>query len=239
MSFHLTEAFEDQVIRISGTPAAPLFCAPDVCAVLGLTNPTVALDALDDDERAKVSLGHRGETNYVTESGLYHLVFKSRKAAAKRFRRWVTETVLPEIRKNGSFHAPEAVAEARDLECVTLTRWLSGMGLDLRDDARRCAVLLHCVARAATSLRWHPSAAKSRHQGTLFQEVPRSVLDLAEGLYIQGTNGRMVVSEGAALPAPVEAQEVRPKPTQTGGTIREIMERRRREMAQAAEGGAA
>lgn len=40
---------------------------------------------------------------HVTESGLYALIFKSRKAEAKRFRKWVTSEVLPEIRKNGFF----------------------------------------------------------------------------------------------------------------------------------------
>jgi BRO family, N-terminal domain len=39
----------------------------------------------------------------VSESGLYHLVFTSRKAEAKAFRRWVTDEVLPSIRKTGSY----------------------------------------------------------------------------------------------------------------------------------------
>lgn len=41
----------------------PWFMAVDVCRVLGLTNPTVAVAALDNDERAKFNLGHPyGET---------------------------------------------------------------------------------------------------------------------------------------------------------------------------------
>jgi prophage antirepressor-like protein len=95
--------FEGHEVRMAGTPSNPLFIAKDVCDVLGLKNPSVVVAALDEDERAKLNLGRQGETNCVTESGLYHLVFKSRKAAAKRFRRWVTEEVLPELRKSGSY----------------------------------------------------------------------------------------------------------------------------------------
>ncbi len=39
----------------------------------------------------------------VSESGLYNLVLGSRKAEAKRFKRWVTHEVLPAIRKTGSY----------------------------------------------------------------------------------------------------------------------------------------
>ena len=43
------------------------------------------------------------EMSTVTESGLYTLIFKSRKPVAKRFRKWVTSEVLPEIRRKGFY----------------------------------------------------------------------------------------------------------------------------------------
>ena len=92
---------------MAGTPSNPLFIAKDVCDVLGIKQPTRAIEGLDEDEVSSHhitdSIGRKQSTLCVTESGLYHLVFKSRKAAAKRFRRWVTEEVLPEIRKSGSY----------------------------------------------------------------------------------------------------------------------------------------
>lgn len=39
----------------------------------------------------------------VNESGLYHLIFKSRKPEAKTFRKWVTNEVLPRLRKSGTY----------------------------------------------------------------------------------------------------------------------------------------
>jgi prophage antirepressor-like protein len=106
MSTELTQMFEGHEVRMTGTPSNPLFVAKDVCDVLGIKNSRDAMDSLDDDEKDGVcltdSIGRKQKTLCVTESGLYHLVFKSRKAAAKRFRRWVTEEVLPELRKSGS-----------------------------------------------------------------------------------------------------------------------------------------
>ena len=42
----------------------------------------------------------------VNESGLYSLVFQSRKPEAKKFRKWVTSEVLPSIRKYGYYVMP-------------------------------------------------------------------------------------------------------------------------------------
>lgn len=44
-----------------------------------------------------------GETNFINESGLYTLIIRSRKPEAKKFRKWVTNEVLPSIRKNGGY----------------------------------------------------------------------------------------------------------------------------------------
>ena len=65
--------------------------AADVCKALALTNPTVALNALDEDERAKFNLGRQGEANIINEPGLYSLVLGSRKPEAKAFKEVGTE----------------------------------------------------------------------------------------------------------------------------------------------------
>lgn len=95
--------FNESPVRVVQRDGQPWFVAADVCEVLALSNPTVALDLLEGDERAKEYLGRQGEGNIVSESGLYALIFKSRKPQAKLFRKWVTSEVLPAIRKTGSF----------------------------------------------------------------------------------------------------------------------------------------
>ncbi len=87
----------------------PWFVASDICKVLGLTNPTVSVQRLDDDERAKFNLGvHDSDgTNCVNEYGLYNLILASRKKEAKEFKRWITHEVIPAIRKTGTYEIPK------------------------------------------------------------------------------------------------------------------------------------
>lgn len=94
------------------------FVAKDVCAVLGLSNPRVAVSTLDEDEkgvRKVYTPGGTQETNIISESGLYALVIRSNKPNAKRFRKWVTQEVLPSIRRTGKYEAPAAPEEEESL----------------------------------------------------------------------------------------------------------------------------
>lgn len=102
------EEFGD--VRVVMKNDIPWFVAADVCRVLELTNPTVALERLDDDEKAKFNLGlPGGETNVINESVPYALTLTSRKPNAKKFRKWVTAEVVPSIRKHGAYMTPETI----------------------------------------------------------------------------------------------------------------------------------
>lgn len=79
------------------------FVAKDVCDILGTTNPTMAMEGLEDFERAKFNLGRQGDSNIISESGFYTLVLRSRKPIAKPFRIWVTSEVLPQIKTTGGY----------------------------------------------------------------------------------------------------------------------------------------
>ncbi len=81
-------------LRVIDRAGEPWFVATDVCKVLELTNTSIALAALDPEERSKLNLGRQGMGNIISESGLYLLVLKSRKAEAKAFQKWVTGVVL-------------------------------------------------------------------------------------------------------------------------------------------------
>lgn len=119
----------NQQVRTVIIDGQPYFVAKDVCDVLGHTNPSVAIQMLDDDERAKQCLGRQGETWVVNESGLYHLIFQSRKAEAKVFRKWVTSEVLPALRKTGRYEVCKAQPMRWSQRYVRPTSWL-----DLRNE---------------------------------------------------------------------------------------------------------
>lgn len=91
----------------------PWFVAADVCRALEIQNPTDAIKKLDDDEKARLNLGlSGGDTNCISESGLYSLVLGSRKPEARAFKRWITHEVIPSIRQHGAYMTPEAIAKA-------------------------------------------------------------------------------------------------------------------------------
>lgn len=99
-------------IRVIEKDGEPWFVAVDVCDILGLSNPTIAVSRLDNDERAKFNLGRQGDATIVNEPGLYTLILGSRKLEAKAFKRWITHEVIPSIRKYGAYMTPEKLEEA-------------------------------------------------------------------------------------------------------------------------------
>lgn len=82
------------------------FVAKNICNILDISNARQAVKSLDDDEKLTYIVhtsGQRRTLWFVNESGLYHLIFQSRKEEAKKFRKWVTSEVLPSIRASGSY----------------------------------------------------------------------------------------------------------------------------------------
>jgi hypothetical protein len=102
-------------IRIRKERDNYFFCIKDVCEILGHTNPSIAIQMLDEDERVKKSLGRQGEAWFCTESGLYVLILRSNKPMAKKFRKWVTGEVLPALRKYGVYSTdPRIIQKAQE-----------------------------------------------------------------------------------------------------------------------------
>jgi prophage antirepressor-like protein len=99
--------FGDQLVRTIDREGAIWFVANDVCAALEIVNPRHAVSKLAEDERDCVAIndaiGRERETTIISESGVYALVFKSRKPVAVTFRQWVTGEVLPAIRMTGRY----------------------------------------------------------------------------------------------------------------------------------------
>lgn len=100
-------------IRVLEKDGEPWFVAADVCRALEHSNVSMALERLEDDEKAKFNLGLRGgDTGCINEPGLYALVLGSRKPEAKAFKRWITHEVIPSIRRHGAYMTPETLEAA-------------------------------------------------------------------------------------------------------------------------------
>jgi prophage antirepressor-like protein len=107
MNDMIQKQFEDNEIRITmDDQGRPWFVAQDVMRVLDIKYTASAIRKLDDDQVSSTKSSSGGqirEFTTVSESGLYLLVFRSDKKEAHKFRRWLSDEVIPSIRKTGSY----------------------------------------------------------------------------------------------------------------------------------------
>ena len=87
----------------------PMFCLADVCKALDITHVTDVKNRLKQDgvgtSEVIDSLGRKQNAIFINESNLYKVIFQSRKPSAEKFTDWVTDEVIPSIRKNGGYIA--------------------------------------------------------------------------------------------------------------------------------------
>ena len=112
-AFNSNELHTDIVIK--GTTENPLFRASDIGNILEMSNIHASLKEFDDTEKVINSIytpGGNQHVTFLTEKGLYELLFKSRKPIAKIFRNWVFE-VIKEIRLTGEYKLNKEVEELK------------------------------------------------------------------------------------------------------------------------------
>jgi prophage antirepressor-like protein len=106
----------DTMVRITDRNGNPWYLATDVCQPVGIKNVSDAVGKLDSDEKGIVltdSLSGQQKHLIVSESGMHALVLRSRDAMkagtkAHRFRKWVTDELIPQVRRTGSYQMPGA-----------------------------------------------------------------------------------------------------------------------------------
>lgn len=125
---------EKTPVRVQLINNEPWFVAKDVCEVLGIANHKDTVSRLDDDERGSVlmdTLGGVQRMSAVSESGLYSLIFQSRKPEARKFRKWVTGEVLPSLRRKGYYGVRKSDVDYVDVRDVPY-RVMNYRGGDVR-----------------------------------------------------------------------------------------------------------
>jgi len=116
-------SFGDNLVRtVKGSDGEPWFVGKDVAQALGYSNvrDAIAKHVDEDDKRGSqiATPGGKQEAVIINESGLYSLIFGSKLDEAKKFKKWVTSEVLPQIRKTGSYKKDELLSFKG--ECVKL-----------------------------------------------------------------------------------------------------------------------
>lgn len=97
-------------VRVLDIEGEPWFVGRDVAEKLGYGNPRQGIAShVDDEDKGVQKLDTPSGTQNMTiinESGLYSLILSSKLPKAKEFKRWITNEVLPSIRKTGGYHVP-------------------------------------------------------------------------------------------------------------------------------------
>jgi len=104
-------------ILIKGTQLEPLFRASDIGEILGINNIRQSIKDYDNTEKDAVttsdSTGRNQSITFLTEKGLYKVLFKSRKPIAEKFQNWVCD-VIKEIRLTGTYNLEKQLEEAKN-----------------------------------------------------------------------------------------------------------------------------
>ena len=122
-----SELTNGKILRVLGTPSEPYFVAKDIATMLNYNDTSRAIK-LHIDKEDKITCKQfkknisddlsthklQGHTQLINESGLYSLILRSNKPIAKKFKRWVTSDVLPNIRKTGEYKINQQLIELQE-----------------------------------------------------------------------------------------------------------------------------
>lgn len=114
--------FENIPVKVFEWNGKVLFNSKNVAECLGIKNINDNISSMNEKQVIKLTnskigtadfrkLHNTGE-NFLTESGVYKLIFKSRKETAEKFQDWVTDEVLPSIRKHGAYMTENTIEKA-------------------------------------------------------------------------------------------------------------------------------
>lgn len=117
--------FEGHTFRaMTDNDGNPWFAGTDACEMLEIGNTPMAISRLPDDEKVTINItdseGKPRKLWMINESGLYRLIFTSRKPDAETFRKYVFSEVLPAIRKTGQY-TPQQMTPLQQLRAFVDT----------------------------------------------------------------------------------------------------------------------
>ena len=124
---------------VYGTAERPMFLAKEIASVIGHSDVSTMMRAVDDDEKEAnnvCTLGGSQTAWFLTEDGLYELLMQSRKPVAKEFKRGV-KTILKEIRRTGGYIA----AKEDETPAEIMARALKVADATLKRQAQRVQML--------------------------------------------------------------------------------------------------
>lgn len=162
------KVFENKMfgsVRVVEKDGNPWFVASDVCRALEIKNSRDAVSRLDSDMKATVGITdtssngvtQKREVDSINEAGMYALIFKSRKEEAKQFQRWITNEVIPSIRKHGAYMTPEVIEQT-----LCNPDFIIKLATELKTEQEKCKALEAEKAINAPKLEYYQKVVESK-----------------------------------------------------------------------------
>lgn len=152
--------YEQHEIRTIEKDGEPWFVGKDVADILGYQNGSRDINRHVDDEDKMteriVLSGQNREMIFINESGLYSLILSSKLPTAKKFKRWVTNEVLPSIRKHGAYMNEQTLEQA-----LTSPDFLIRLAQQLKAEKEKNAALESKIAEDAPKVEFANAVAES------------------------------------------------------------------------------
>ncbi|WP_287549730.1 phage antirepressor KilAC domain-containing protein [Clostridium sp.] len=138
--------FEDRNVEVFEFNGQVLFNPYHVAECLDITDVKSSIRNFNEKQVIKLTnskmhdmhfrkLHNTGE-NFLTESGVYKLIFKSKKKQAEKFQDWVTDEVLPSIRRHGAYMNDDTLEKA-----LTSPDFLIQLATNLKEEQEKRKLL--------------------------------------------------------------------------------------------------
>lgn len=195
-------------IRTIEKDGEPWFVGKDVAVVLGYGDTDQALRKHIDDEdkltRRFDGSGQNRQMTIINESGLYSLVLSSKLPTAKKFKRWVTNEVIPSIRKHGAYMTPET------LEKVLLSPdTLMQLAQNLKDEQEKRKVLETKIEQDKPKVLFADAVASAKTSiliGELAKLLKQNGVDIGQNRLFEWMrqNGYLIRRQGSDYNMPTQ-----------------------------------
>ncbi|UBK99519.1 phage antirepressor KilAC domain-containing protein [Clostridium perfringens] len=169
--------FENKPVEVFELNGQVLFNPYHVAECLDITDVKSSIRNFNEKQVVKLTnskmhnmhfrkLHNTGE-NFLTESGVYKLIFKSKKKEAEKFQDWVTDEVLPSIRKHGAYMTENTLEKA-----LTSPDFLIQLATNLKEEQEKRRLLEEEKARNAPKVIF-ADAVSTSHTSILVGELAK------------------------------------------------------------------
>ena len=196
------------VIRTIEKDGEPWFVGKDVATALGYSDSFGSLKKHVDEEDKLVcqidSAGQKRDITIINGSGLYSLVLSSKLPTAKKFKRWVTNEVIPSIRKHGAYMTPET------LEKVLLSPdTLMQLAQNLKDEQEKRKVLETKIEQDKPKVLFADAVASAKTSiliGELAKLLKQNGVDIGQNRLFEWMrqNGYLIRRQGSDYNMPTQ-----------------------------------